>query len=71
MLPDCERCGADENVTRFQFYDREDSNGEEWLCWDCRWPYIKRRVHPPRDDENGAESDTDDGGGQASLADFA
>jgi len=64
----CERCGEEENVTRFTFYGHEDSSGKETLCWDCRYPYIRARVDSGSED--GDEKEEDSGPRQAGLGDF-
>lgn len=38
---ECERCGETENVKEFVFFD---NSPDEWLCWDCRYPYIQERL---------------------------
>lgn len=44
----CERCDSDENVKMMDLFGEGEPDGEERLCWDCRWPYIEARVHPER-----------------------
>ena len=38
---ECEECGSDENAKTFHHFDQRSP---ERLCWDCRWPHIKRRL---------------------------
>lgn len=59
----CERCGEVENVKEFIFFDNSES---EFLCWDCRFPYIEERL-------TGGEYDEDDeveSNGQAALGEY-
>lgn len=62
---ECERCGSEDNVTTFVYYDGRD---DEVLCWDCREPIVLERarqggVH------RGGETDTELDG-QTGLTDF-
>lgn len=68
-LRDCERCGESEFVKEFYFFSSDDLSGSEWLCWDCRWPYIEGRVFPERYEDE-PEADEQEVSGQASLGDF-
>jgi len=40
----CEKCGETENVARFKLFGEGEPGGEEMLCWEHRFPYIKKRV---------------------------
>jgi hypothetical protein len=65
---DCERCGADESQ-RFVHFDQRD---DEFLCFDCRWPFLKERIHGEEESiESKEEGDTEDEvSGQTGLSDF-
>ncbi|QRV15085.1 hypothetical protein JMJ58_19590 [Haloterrigena salifodinae] len=71
----CERCDETENVTRFALFGRGEPGGEEWLCWEHRWPYLRKRLHGP--DAIGPpgsvvvpEPEPEPLSGQTGLADF-
>lgn len=69
MTLECEHCGEMENVVRFRHFD---TNTDEFLCWEHRWPIIERRLHPERFEERGAtiKRGQPEVVGQSSLADF-
>jgi hypothetical protein len=79
MSLECERCEDTENVRQVFFFAEDDPNKDpEYLCWDCRWPYIKNRTESDSESEDeSADSmqqatnktvDTDEA--QAGLTDF-
>lgn len=67
----CERCTGMENVKEFVYNSREDRDGSERLCWDCRWPYIQERIHPElQDDYEEPEPEPERPSGQTGLTDY-
>lgn len=44
----CDDCGStDRSVVVYELFGEGEPGGELELCWDCRWPYIRKRVFGP------------------------
>lgn len=74
-MKNCEQCDETENVAGFTHFPSWE---REFLCWDCRWPLIRERLHGPDATGppgsvtvEGKEVEETDLSGQVSLADFA
>jgi hypothetical protein len=65
---DCERCGFEESQ-RFTYFDHRE---DEFLCFECRWPFIKKRIHSEEESIEGEEEgDTEEGDSkQMGFSDF-
>lgn len=63
----CERCGETENVKHFSLFGEGEPGGEEILCWNCRFPYIRQRVDGK---ELQPEPKPEPTNGQTGLADY-
>lgn len=79
----CEDCGIDDgSVKRFKLFGEHEPGGTQHLCFDCRWPWLRTRIHGPEadgppgdvvvpdDDEEESEFEQEPTTGQAGLSDF-
>jgi len=66
----CERCTGTDHVKEFFYNQFERRSGSERLCWDCRWPFIERRLHPELRDGGTEPEEPAESGGQSSLFDY-
>lgn len=67
----CEKCGETENVARFPLFGEGEPGGEEMLCWEHRFPYIKKRVDCEIEVQaNSKEPEPESPSGQMGLFDY-
>jgi len=60
---ECEKCSETDNVKEFAYFENRP---DEFLCWDCRFLYIERRLTGGEYDEEG-ESESS---GQTNFGEF-
>lgn len=71
----CEKCGETTGTKHFELFGKHEPGGEQVLCFEHRWPYIRTRLHGP--DATGPPGDVvvpepepEPVSGQMGLSDF-